>query len=356
MIRDLTRYGGPAAKARALYGRCLSEEDFRALASMKTVPEVTAYLKAHPGWRGPLSGLDPSEVHRNQLEDALRQGLLDEHFRVWTYMSVGGAELYQQPVWRVEQDEILSCCGHINARGASVYIPVTPAPYRKYSKIDFHALAGVHDWASLLSAVAKTDFYPTLGSLKALESGLPDMASVEWVMQSYLFSRLFSIAGSRASGKTKGLLRSYIGAQADLINISRIMRIRNYFPETWQEHISLLLPFSGEVPASFLRELYAAPGEEEAYRMLLRSPYKKIFSQVRLRYAEEYYQEYLYAFSRKLLRAPVPSAFSVIAYLNLKEIEVQNIIKTTECVRYGKTPASANVSLVPRTRGTSISV
>jgi V/A-type H+-transporting ATPase subunit C len=346
MIRELTRYGAPAAKARALYGKCLAAEDFRTLAAMKSVPDVTAYLKSHPGWRDSLAGLDPSEVHRNQLEDALRQGMLNEHFRIYNFMAASGVEIYQQPIWRAEQDEILSCFSYISTDRAGGYAPKLSSIYWKYSKVDFFALTGCRDWGSLLSAVSKSDFYPTLSSLRIPESGSPDVASVEWVMQSYVFSRMFSIARRRASGKVRGELESLAGAQVDLINISRVMRIRRFFREAWQDYVHLLLPFYGKVSASLFRELYAAPDEAAASQMLLRTPYRKLFEKTGFRYIEEYYYEYLYEFSQRMFRAHIPSAFSVIAYLNLKEIEVQNIIKTTECIRYGKTPESAGVFLV----------
>ena len=346
MIKGLVQYGAPAAKVRTLYGNCLTADDFRSLAAMKSVPEVTSYLKFHPAWRDFLTGLDPLEVHRNQLEDALKQGMLSEHFRLYIFMISSGAELYQQPIWRAELDEILACYSHISIGRVGGYIPRLPSKYRKYSKIDFSALTGCRDWGALLSSISKTDFYPMLSSLKTPETGMPDFASVEWVMQSYVYTRLFSVAKRRASGNDRSALDSYIGAQVDLINISRIMRIRNFFPEAWQDYTHILLPFYSKLSLSFYRDLHDAPDEESAYQMLLRTPYKKLYEKTKFRYIEEYYYAYLYEFSKRMLRAHVPSAFSVIAYLNLKEIEMQNIIKTTECIRYGKTPESAGVFLV----------
>jgi V/A-type H+-transporting ATPase subunit C len=345
VITELLRYGGSAAKVRSLYGRRLTQEDFKTLTNMKSVSDVTVFLKSHPGWRDSLAALDPMNVHRNQLEDALKHGMLREHFRIHKFMFSSGAELYQQPVWRAEQDEILSCYANISAGKPDGYSPILHTDFRKHSRIDFSALAGCRDWASLLSSVSKTDFYPILRNLRIPETGLPDIASVEWVMQSYVFSRLFSAAKNRASGKTRKMLESLAGSQVDLINIGRIIRIRNFFPDAWQDYAHLLLPFSGKIPLSFLRELHDASDEERASNLLRQTPYKKLFEKTKFRYIEEYYNNYMYEFSMRALRANTPSALSVIAYLNLKEIELQNIIKTAECIRYGKTPESAGVFL-----------
>ncbi|MDR0469969.1 MAG: V-type ATPase subunit [Peptococcaceae bacterium] len=345
MLTGLMRYGGSAAKVRTLYGQCLTAEDFRRMASMKSIPEVTAFLESHPAWHHELAGLDPAGTHRRQLEDILRRGMLNEHLRIYNFMSSSGAELYEEPILRIEQEEILSCYSSIRAGKAGAYTPKLPDALRKQSKIDFSALSACSSWASLLSAVSKTDFYPMLSRLRIPESGLPWYASVEWAMQTYVFTRLFNTAKKLAGGDAGRTMEAYAGTQVDLINISRVMRIKNYFPEAYHEYIDLLLPFSGKVSTAFLRDLYNAPDEAAAYRILLRSPYKKIFAKTKYRYTEEYYFHYLYDFSKRMLRTPVPSAFTVIAYLNLKEIEVQNIIKVTECVRYGKTPESAGVYL-----------
>lgn len=346
MITDLMRYAGTAAKVRTLYGNRLTAEDFHALGSMKTIPEVTLYLQNHPGWRSALIGLNATDTHRNQLEDALHQGLLNEHLRIYNFVFSSGSELYQEPILRAEQDEILSCHRYIQTGGGGGYAIRLPAVFRKQSKIDFSALARCADWESLLAAISKTDYYPLLSRLNKPESGLPDYSSVEWVMQSYVYGRLFTIARRRASGQVKRAMESFIGAQVDLINIGRIMRIKKYFPEGWQEYVGLLLPFSGRIPPSFLKELYSAPDEKAAFQMLMRTPYKKVFEKGNFKYTEEYYHNFLFDFSRQMLRASIPSAFTAIAYLNLKEIELQNLIKVTECVRYSKTPESAGVFLV----------
>ena len=69
------------AKARAMYGKSLSETDYKQLMDCRNVPEVAAYLKTRTCYKTVLTGLNESEVHRGQLEPMLRQ---DVYFDVFS--------------------------------------------------------------------------------------------------------------------------------------------------------------------------------------------------------------------------------------------------------------------------------
>ena len=45
------------AKSRAMYGRCLKEDDYRQLVECKTVSEVAAYLKSRTCYGKALTGM-----------------------------------------------------------------------------------------------------------------------------------------------------------------------------------------------------------------------------------------------------------------------------------------------------------
>ena len=47
-----------------------------------------------------------------------------------------------------------------------------------------------------------------------------------------------------------------------------------------------------------------------------------------------------YRFNQRQLRAAVPTIYTPMAYLGLKEIELRNIISIIECIRYGVEPRS----------------
>ena len=63
------------AKARAKYGKFLTERDYANLLACQSVPEVMVYLKSHTRYASVLYEINERDVHRGRLEQLLRQYL-----------------------------------------------------------------------------------------------------------------------------------------------------------------------------------------------------------------------------------------------------------------------------------------
>lgn len=56
------------AKARTMYGRRLTQNDYNELLKCRNVSEVAGYLKNNTIYSHALAGIVESEIHRGQLE------------------------------------------------------------------------------------------------------------------------------------------------------------------------------------------------------------------------------------------------------------------------------------------------
>ena len=54
------------SKARAMYGKRLTKENYRELLNCKSVGEVAGYLKSRTAYNKVLAGINENEVHRGQ--------------------------------------------------------------------------------------------------------------------------------------------------------------------------------------------------------------------------------------------------------------------------------------------------
>ncbi len=61
-----------ATKARAMYGARVTAADCEELVKKRSVGEVAAYLRDNTHYREVLTQVDPSAIHRGQLENFLR--------------------------------------------------------------------------------------------------------------------------------------------------------------------------------------------------------------------------------------------------------------------------------------------
>ena len=193
----------------------------------------------------------------------------------------------------------------------------------------------------MLEAVGNTRYYGALSRLPADESGFPDYTSVEMIMRNHYYLALMDMVEKRYRGGTYQLLREAVGSQADIINLTIIMRARRFFPERLDAVIPMLLPIRYKLTPAFVNKLYTADTTEDAEALLRTSPYGKVFTVQQLTHIEDYYYQFLYEFNRRILSGGIPTVYTPSAYLSLRDVELNTLTAAIECIRYGIQPAQA---------------
>ena len=69
----LLEYSGIVTKTRAMESRLLSPGQFQELASLHTIPEAVEYLKKNTAYAETLESLEPTQLHRGNIEKLLTQ-------------------------------------------------------------------------------------------------------------------------------------------------------------------------------------------------------------------------------------------------------------------------------------------
>ena len=75
------------AKARAVFGRSLTNDDYLQLVAKESVADVCAYLKQTPRYSKVLAAVNPQSVHRAQLETLVQKSMFEifESFHRFDY-------------------------------------------------------------------------------------------------------------------------------------------------------------------------------------------------------------------------------------------------------------------------------
>lgn len=68
---SLIAYSGISAKIRAMERWRISEEQFKQMAALETVPEAVEYLRGFPPYREILEGVEDKDLHRGTIEQYL---------------------------------------------------------------------------------------------------------------------------------------------------------------------------------------------------------------------------------------------------------------------------------------------
>ena len=101
MLKNYTRYGAITTKVRAMYGRLLSESDFKHIDTFKTLAELFEFLGKTPGLTDAMSKLG-GELTPDKLSVALRSVAESEHARLYRFGSRSDRTLLKSFVYRAE--------------------------------------------------------------------------------------------------------------------------------------------------------------------------------------------------------------------------------------------------------------
>lgn len=345
-MSEFGKYGAIYAKVRALYGKRLTEEDFEKISAMKRVSQVADYLSAHPGWKDAMSLVPAGTINRGLLEETLRTQVMTEYIRLASFASIEDKKYLLFFIYRVDMDIILFTLRRLLTVNTLGGFPRIPDNIRRSSGVDYGKLSECKDFPGLLRAVEGSIYYRPLQIMARLQdSGLPRYSEAGTVLEGAYFSALYKFVTSRFTGPAGDVFRRSVGEKADFLNITRVMRIKKYFPDSRMQAREMLLPVYHKLKPEFFERLLSAPTTEAAHEILKASYYGKHFEKFDLIYIEQYYMLYIYNFNIKQIFATTPSVYLPMAYLMLKELEMHRLINIIECVRYGIAAGDAPVAL-----------
>ena len=96
-----------ATKARAMYGPRVTAADYEELIKKRSVGEVAAYLRDNTHYREVLTQVDPSAIHRGQLENFLRSLSYIQYRRLIAF-DFGQQSFYRYRYFRDEIQQVVN--------------------------------------------------------------------------------------------------------------------------------------------------------------------------------------------------------------------------------------------------------
>ena len=345
MPAELMNYSAVSTKVRAMYGARLAPEDYERMLSMGSLAEVASYISSSTGWRAAFDSLDPAGMRRDAMVSLLRRHYMSEYSRLFYYLDRNDRGVFRAPVALAELEQLMRFMRLAADGKASEYKSDLPEYFGRRSKINYSKLPAAETYDDMLEAVKDTGFYKSLRDLRPDDGGFPSYLSVETALRAYAFREMAAVSKTGAAAKTRLLLRESAGVQADWFNITVIDRVLTHYPELRQNILGCLLPAGAHLKPQELRRLYETDGPAEM-RLALESTFYGDFVR---RWPEESLERvsrrYFLRFFGRHVSSGTPSLIVPVAFFQIYEIELKNLIHVIECVRYG-IPAESAMSYV----------
>lgn len=322
------------AKARAMYGKCLTDKDYEELVACRTVSEVAIYLKTRTNYASALAGMNDNDVHRGQLEALLRQNI---------YYDVSALSRYEQDkatgfsdfiISKMEIDQIIRCLTLVNIGRPQEYVYDMPLSLDNFAKISLKDLTSVRCYDDILDVLKNTPYYSTLLKFKPKEGEKINISKLEIQLNNNNYGRVLNSVGQARNKKDREEIKDLFSAMIDFKNVSRIIRLKKYYNFSSDKIKQQLIPY-GKLTSRVTDELCEAENVQEVFERSRSTYLGKLLSKLQYNDQTQITDALLSNYCKHHLRLSSNPRIVMISYVYLKGIELSNIVNIIEGTRYG---------------------
>ncbi len=333
------------AKARTMYGRRLTQNDYNELLKCRSVNEVAAYLKNSTIYSHALAGIVESEIHREQLEARLKQELMNDYISLSKYEAETDVRLSQIIILRDEIHLLLHTALLLNARNTekrNYYFP----PYLLHSsKMDINALTEVKSVADLKQILTGTRYEKLLEPFLETDDGQLDYTGMENVLYRFFYTEVLKFIKKHSIGEVQKELLNIFNSHLDLVNYVHVVRMKVIYGADTKTTEKALLPI-GTFSKDVMENMLKGETEEEIQNAILCTDVGKRAMKLQYAYLDDIPARMRYQLCRHYIHYSIYPPVVLASYITLSEIEIRNIITVTEGKRYQLPPEQIRKFLI----------
>lgn len=323
------------AKARAVFGRTLTAEDYNQLVSKENVADVCAYLKQTPRYAKTLAAVNPQSVHRAQLEALVQRSVFDifESFHRFDFTESKG--FFNYIVSELEIEQILLALQNAASGSNADFVAKLPAFLLKHAAVDLTALGSAESLLDAVNLLRGTSYEKAIGELlvSAVETGRFNISECERRLYNQYYLKMLRAVERDYKGAERKELKRAILRAIDMENVVTLYRYARIFGTS-----------ASEIPGKLLRFKYRL-SPEVVERLVEQRDVDKIAAELAAvgygidgeppSSVEQLTDRISLNFMKKTLRLSQSSSVVYFALVECLGIELKNIKTIIEGIRYG---------------------
>lgn len=329
-----TTYAAINAKASAMLGKLLTTEDYKKILSLKNPSEIAGYLKNNTAYKELFNGMDTSKMHRDEIEVVLKEGLVKCTDRIMHYFNGQHKEFFK--CFYIKHEIV-----DLKTAARLIYIDKDFKDLRsnlvfagKYKYIDMDKVVQASNINQLVEALKGTIYYPFLKNTTD-ENANSSLYRIEMSLDRAFFT-ILEQAAAKLPKEDKMIIEELIGSYVDMLNLRWIYRGKKYYNLSNEEVFNYSIINGYVFNYKKLKDFCYAGSEDDFIKMALETPYGFMFkadsdSDI---YMERRMNRFLYFRYKGKMKKYSLSIAAVLAYLELIEFEIRDIISMIETVRY----------------------
>lgn len=333
------------AKARAMYGRSLKAKDFNNLLNCHSVSEVAAYLKNNTSYATVLSDINEATIHRGHLEMLMRRKMFVDYASLARYDLSTGLNMSAYLIQRAEIELIISCLRLMSARRADEFFFAIPLFLSAHTHLDLMGMSRSKTYADLLAALQQTRFYDVLNRFAPDKDGQIPLTEIETALYTLLTQTMIDII-NHTRGKENEELKDLYGTQVDVQNVTRILRLKQFFHADADTIRRNLLPPGHSIPAKTMENMITAPTADAVMSIFWSTKVGHRIPEAQRQYIHDLHHRAPYFNARHHIHFSVYPSVTLMSYLFIIDMEIDDIVNIIEGIRYGLQPDDIRPMLV----------
>ena len=334
MLLDLYKYSGIHSKVKGMSRGLLTEEHYIELLGKKSVIEIALYLESNTSYKKALKNVDIPSIHRGQLEKILQQSFEEDFIKIAKFETGGNKQFLSVYILRYEIELLKVMLRMLENNTLDTFDRQINEYFLKAMTIDVDRLKTSKNISQFIENLKDSAYLKVLSPFIVSTEHL-NLFSIEMSLDVYYFKQVWEIKDKLLSTSDSLIVTDTLGKEIDMLNILWVIRCKKYFNTPKEIIYSFIVPMNYKLARKQLISLVEAKTAEEVLALLEKTSYKDIFNKGDL-FLEQYYLKYVAALMYKKSRELPFSIMSSLGFLHIKEIEIANIIKIIEGVRYSE--------------------
>lgn len=343
-----TRYAALNAKARALTGKLLSDDDYLNLLSKKSVQEVAYYLKHYTHYIDTLGAIDDNMIHRGTLEALIKKSHIDGMQKLVHYFHDDYRKFYKTLFMRYEVEDMKKIAKGIKIGRENGIYENSLMYLGKFSSLNVDNLITSKNAYDFLRNLKGTIYYSYLRPLIEGKENI-NFFSIEMTLDLSYFDILFKNM-SLISKSDRAITEYYEGINADLLNLQWIYRGLKFYNLSPEELFNYTIAYGFEYNRSDIKEFCYSKSLDEFQKKVLSTKYSFLFDHNNTKdmFMERRILRYLYFKLKRIKRKDGMNISQAVVYSLFSEIEVRDLISVIESIRYGMPLEEAKKFLIKK--------
>ena len=330
---SLLSYSGLTTKIRAMQSRLLTDDQYRELAELKSVPQAVTYLKQQPAYEAILDSLSEEALHRGKIEQLLVNSIYRDFTKIYQFSNMEQRKFLNLYFGRYEVSIMKECLNKIfDHRDVNLDLSLFKPFFDKHSQLDINLLTASRSIEEFVSHLRGTSYYQPLAALSSLET--PTLFDYEMALDLSYFSAIWKTKDKILSKKNLEEITKAYGNKFDLLNLQWIYRSKRYYHMTSAQIYALLIPVHHRLKKDVVKALVEAENMSAFSQLLEQTYYAKRYDSFKVDTLESMYAAIMKHILSSESRQDPYSVATIYSYLYHKEHEVNRLIIALECVRY----------------------